>query len=155
MSGNMIPFGECGGQLLQADEVANGLRCVRPKCHRALVAANEGTKVFPYFPQQQSASEGGHPACVTRRAIELILAELPELDRKRSGERRPSELMETPHSLVCRYSTRASAHARHSSNSALAGKRRRLRYIHTAMILNALNGRPWNSTITCAGLQAR
>lgn len=78
MSGNMIPFGECGGKLLQADEVANGLRCVCvcPECHRALVAANEATKVFPYFPHQQSASEGGHPGCVRRRAIELILAEL-------------------------------------------------------------------------------
>lgn len=78
MSGNMIPFGERGGQLFQADEVANGLGCgcVCPECHRALVAANEGTKVFPYFSRQQSASEGGHPACVRGRAVELILAEL-------------------------------------------------------------------------------
>lgn len=78
MSGNMIPFGERGGQLFQADEVANGLGCgcVCPECHRALVAANEGTKVFPYFRHQQSACSGGHAAGVRRRAIELILAEL-------------------------------------------------------------------------------
>lgn len=78
MSGNMIPFGERDGQLLQADEVANGLGCgcVCPDCHRALVAANEGTKVPPYFRHQQSACEGGHAVGVRRRAIELIVAEL-------------------------------------------------------------------------------
>lgn len=54
MSGNMIPFGERDGLLYQADEVANGLgcQCVCPECQRALVAANEGTKVLPYFRHQ-------------------------------------------------------------------------------------------------------
>lgn len=78
MSGNMIPFGERDGQLFQADEVANGLGCgcVCPECHRALVAANEGTKVLPYFRHQQRACEGGHAAGVRRKAIELIVAAL-------------------------------------------------------------------------------
>ncbi|EMK8930910.1 TPA: hypothetical protein ACKR1B_003360 [Pseudomonas aeruginosa] len=78
MSGNMIPFGERDGQLFQADEVANGLGCgcVCPECQRALVAANEGTKVLPYFRHQQRACEGGHAAGVRRKAIELIVAEL-------------------------------------------------------------------------------
>ena len=78
MSGNMIPFGERDGQLFQADEVANGLGCgcVCPECQRALVAANEGTKVLPYFRHQQRACEGGHAAGVRRKAIELIMAEL-------------------------------------------------------------------------------
>lgn len=77
MSGNMIPFGERDGQLFQADEVANGLGCgcVCPECQRALVAANEGTKVLPYFRHQQRACEGGHAAGVRRKAIELIVAE--------------------------------------------------------------------------------
>lgn len=78
MSGNMIPFGERDGQLLHADEVANGLGCgcICPECHRALVAANQGSKVLPYFRHQQSACEGGQAAGVRRRAIELIVAEL-------------------------------------------------------------------------------
>ncbi|MDR8017799.1 hypothetical protein [Ectopseudomonas guguanensis] len=78
MSSNMIPFGERDGLLFQADEVANGLKCqcVCPECHRALVAANEGTKVLPYFRHQQQACEGGHAAGVRRKAIELIVAEL-------------------------------------------------------------------------------
>lgn len=77
MSGNRIPFGERYGQLLQADEVPNGLacECTCPECHQALVAANQGTKVLPYFRHQQSACEGGHAAGVRRRAIELIAAE--------------------------------------------------------------------------------
>lgn len=78
MSGNMIPFGERDGLLYQADEVANGLscQCVCPECQRALVAANEGTKVLPYFRHQQKACEGGHAAGVKRKAIELIVGAL-------------------------------------------------------------------------------
>lgn len=80
MSGNMIPFGERDGLLFQADEVANGLKCQcvcpNPDCKRALVAANEGTKVLPYFRHQQKACEGGHAAGVKRKAIELIVEAL-------------------------------------------------------------------------------
>lgn len=78
MSGNIIPFGDRDGLLYQADEVANGLRCqcVCPECQRALVAANEGTKVLPYFRHQQKACEGGHAAGVKRKAIELIVGAL-------------------------------------------------------------------------------
>lgn len=50
MSGNMIPFGERDGQLFQADEVANGLKCqcVCPECQRCYLISEAGLEVCGY-----------------------------------------------------------------------------------------------------------
>lgn len=51
MSGATIPIGIKGGLPLRPHEVANGLACgcICPACAHPLIAANQGTKVDPYF----------------------------------------------------------------------------------------------------------
>ncbi len=63
---------------MRAFEVANGLACscICPGCRKALVAANQGLKVIPYFRHAQT--EGctrGYKEGVRRAAVTLIVAQ--------------------------------------------------------------------------------